>query len=62
MTTLLKILIGLIVGYTIGVGLAAIAAFVFDLDDVARFIAIASGLAGALLGPTLLRRVDLRQE
>jgi predicted membrane protein len=59
MSVLVKILIGLVAGYVIGIALAAIAAFVFDLDEIARFIAIGCGIAGAILGPTLLRRVDV---
>ena len=56
MTIILKILIGLVAGYTIGVMLAAIVAFALDLEEVARFIAIGCGLLGAALGPVAFRR------
>jgi Na+/H+ antiporter NhaA len=59
MNLFLKILIGLVVGYTLGVVIAAFTAFVLDLDDIARFIAIGSGIAGAILGPVLLAGRDL---
>ena len=51
MNTVMQMLMGLIVGYVIGIVLAAFFAFVLELDDIARFIAIGSGLVGALAGP-----------
>jgi hypothetical protein len=59
MNLFLKILIGLVAGYTLGVVIAAFTAFVLDLDDIARFIAIGCGVAGAVLGPVLLAGRDL---
>lgn len=53
MRTLTSVLIGLVVGYLVGIMLASVAAFVFDLEDIARFIAIGCGLLGALLGPVV---------
>lgn len=53
MRTLTSVLIGLFVGYLVGIMLASVAAFVFDLEDIARFIAIGCGLLGALLGPVV---------
>ena len=57
MNTLMYALMGLIVGYVIGVGLAALFVFAFDMDGVARFIAIGCGLLGAVIGPTVARRL-----
>ena len=54
MNTILKVLIGLVVGYIVGIGLA-----VLDLDEIARFIAIGCGILGAVLGPVLLAGRDL---
>ena len=59
MNTILKVLIGLVVGYVVGIGLAAFTAFVLDLDEIARFIAIGCGILGAVLGPVLLAGRDL---
>lgn len=59
MQTLVKVLIGLVAGYVIGILLAAFAAFVLDLDEIARFIAIGCGILGAVLGPVLLAGRDL---
>ena len=59
MNTIVKVLIGLVVGYVVGIGLAAVAAFALDLDEIARFIAIGCGIAGAVLGPVLLAGRDL---
>lgn len=57
MTTLMSVLMGLIVGYVIGIVVAAFVAFVLDLDDVARFVAIAFGVLGAVAGPRLFGRL-----
>jgi NhaP-type Na+/H+ or K+/H+ antiporter len=57
MNTVLHALMGLIVGYLVGVAIAAFFAFVLDLDSAARFIAIGSGLIGAALGPTVANRL-----
>lgn len=54
MTMLVNVLIGLVAGYLIGIALGAFAAFVLDLEDAARFIAIGCGIAGAVLGPLVL--------
>lgn len=59
MNTLVKVLIGLVAGYVVGILLAAFAAFVLDLDEIARFIAIGCGILGAALGPVLLAGRDL---
>ncbi len=59
MQTLVKVLIGLGAGYLIGIALAGFAAFVLDLDEIARFIAIGCGILGAVLGPVLLAGRDL---
>ncbi len=59
MQTLVKVLIGLVAGYLVGIVLAAFAAFVLDLDEIARFIAIGCGILGAVLGPVLLAERDL---
>ena len=58
MQTLVKVLIGLVAGYIIGIALAAFAAFVLDLDEIARFIAIGCGILGAVLGPVLIAGRD----
>src|SRR5690606_1764708 len=60
MNTMINVLIGLIVGYLIGIILAAFVAFVLGFEDAARFIAIGSGLFGAVLSPFVfgLLRVD----
>lgn len=57
MRILTSVLIGLFVGYLIGIALASVAAFVLDLDELARFIAIGCGLAGAVLGPVVSERL-----
>lgn len=57
MNTLMYALMGLIVGYVIGIALAAVFAFVLDLGGAARFIAIGSGLLGALAGPAVAKRL-----
>ena len=49
--------LGLIVGYAIGIVIAAFFAFVLDLDDVARFIALGVGLLGAIAGPRVFGRL-----
>ncbi len=59
MQTLVKALIGLVAGYLMGILLAAFAAFVLDLDEIARFIAIGCGILGAVLGPRMLAGRDL---
>ncbi len=56
MTTLMYALMGLIVGYVVGIVLAAFFAFVLDMEGAARFIAIGSGLLGALAGPAVAKR------
>ena len=58
MSIILKVLIGLVAGYTIGVALGAVAAFVFGFEDAARCIAIGCGVAGAILGPPVLGRLN----
>lgn len=62
MNTLVKVLIGLVAGYVIGIALGAFTAFVLGVEDAARFVAIGCGLLGAILGPTLLDRLDSRTE
>lgn len=57
MNTMINALMGLILGYLIGILLAAFVAFVLGFEDAARFIAIASGLVGALLGPSVFGRL-----
>lgn len=59
MNTLVKVLIGLVVGYLVGVALGAFTAFVLGFEDAARFVAIGCGILGAILGPALLRQVDI---
>ena len=58
MNTVMHMLMGLIVGYMIGIALAAMVAFVLDLDSVARFVAIGCGLVGAALGPAVANRLE----
>lgn len=60
MNLVLKIVIGLIAGYMIGIALGAFVALVLDFEGAARFVAIGCGLAGAALGPALLSKADLR--
>jgi len=57
MNTALKVLIGLVAGYVIGIALGAFTAFVLGFEDAARFVAIGCGLLGAILGPTVLDRL-----
>lgn len=59
MNTIVKVLIGLVAGYLVGIGLGAITAFVFGFEDAARFVAIGCGLLGAVLGPVMLAGRDL---
>ncbi len=61
MNIVLRVLIGLIAGYLVGIVLAATAAYVFDLEEAARFIAIGCGLLGAALGPRVFSRLDAGQ-
>lgn len=56
MNLVVNVLIGLVLGYLVGVIFASIAAFVFGLEDAARFIAIGCALAGAVTGPSVLGR------
>lgn len=58
MNVIVKILIGLVAGYTIGVGLGAITAFVLGFEDAARFVAIGCGLLGAIFGPAIIGRLE----
>lgn len=60
MNILVKVLIGLVAGYIIGIILAAIAAFALGFEDVARFLAIGCGIVGAAVGPTLVDRLQGR--
>jgi hypothetical protein len=60
MSLFMKVAIGLIAGYIIGIALGAFVAFVLDFESAARFVAIGCGLAGAALGPALLSKTDLR--
>lgn len=62
MNVIVRILIGLVAGYLVGIGLAAFTAFVLDYEDAARFIAIGCGLLGAVLGPVVGARFDGRSE
>jgi hypothetical protein len=55
MNVMLSTLMGLVIGYLVGIGLAAIAVFVFGFEDAARFIAIGCGLLGAVLGAPVAR-------
>lgn len=57
MNTVIYALMGLIVGYVVGIALAAFVAFVLDLDGIARFVAIGCGLFGAVLGPMVANRL-----
>lgn len=59
MNTIVKVLIGLIAGYIIGIGLGAFTAFILGFEDAARFVAIGCGLAGAILGPAILDRLGI---
>ena len=59
MNTIVKVVIGLVAGYLIGIGLGAFTAFVLDFEDAARFVAIGCGILGAVLGPVLLAGRDL---
>ncbi|HYH11389.1 MAG TPA: DUF5957 family protein [Thermomicrobiales bacterium] len=59
MNIAVKILIGLVAGYIIGIILAAITAFVFDFEGAARFVAIGCGILGAILGPMILDRLGV---
>lgn len=61
MNIILRVFVGLIAGYLIGIVLAATAAFVFGLEDAARFIAIGCGLIGALAGPIVFSRLRVGQ-
>jgi predicted membrane protein len=56
----INVLIGLMVGYLIGIGLAAIAAFIFDLEGAARFIAIGCALLGAIVATPAANRLQNR--
>lgn len=53
MNNVINALMGLIAGYTVGIILAVVVAFVFGPDAAARFVAIGCGLLGAVLGPSL---------
>ena len=53
MNLLMHMLMGLIVGYMIGIAIAALFVFGLGLEEPARFIAIGSGLLGAVLGPAV---------
>jgi hypothetical protein len=55
---LLYALMGLVVGYLVGIGLAAIVAFGVGLDDAAKFVAIGCGLLGAVLGAPVARALQ----
>jgi hypothetical protein len=61
MNTFIAALIGLILGYLVGIAFGALAAFVFGFEDAARFIAIGCALAGAVLGPVASARVQHSQ-
>src|SRR5699024_12342334 len=53
----MKIVLAVLIGYIAGIILASIAAFVFEFEDAARFIAIGCGVLGAVLGiPVAARR------
>lgn len=58
MNIFVKVLMGLVVGYIIGIALGGIAAFVFGFEDAARFIAIGCGILGAVLGPSIIGRLQ----
>ncbi len=58
MNTIVKVLMGLVVGYIIGIALGGVAAFVLGFEDAARFIAIGFGLAGAIFGPVIIDRLQ----
>lgn len=62
MNMILNVLMGLVLGYVIGIGLAAAATFVLGLDELARFIAIGCGLLGAVMGPSIFGRYQDRLE
>lgn len=57
MNVIVSVLMGLVAGYSVGVVLGAIAAFVFGFEDAARFIAIGCGFVGAAMGPTIAGRL-----
>jgi hypothetical protein len=57
MNLVITALMGLVLGYLVGIALAAIAAFVFGFEDAARFIAIGCGVLGAATGPRLFGRL-----
>lgn len=57
MNTLIYALMGLILGYVVGIVIATVVAFVLDLEGAGRFIAIGSGLLGALAGPVVAKRL-----
>lgn len=58
MNIIVKVFIGFFAGYVVGIVLGAIAAFVFGFEDAARFTAIGCGIVGAVIGPTLVDRLQ----
>jgi NhaP-type Na+/H+ or K+/H+ antiporter len=56
MNIAVKVLVGLVAGYLVGIALGAFTAFVLDFDSAARFVAIGCALAGAALAPFVLDR------
>lgn len=50
MKIMTSVLLGLVIGYIVGIMLGSIAAFVFGLDNAARFIAVGCAFLGVLLG------------
>lgn len=62
MNSIVRVLLGLVAGYLIGIGLGAFTAFVLGYEDAARFVAIGCGLIGAFVGPRVFSRLDLQQE
>ena len=57
MNIVVKVLVGLVAGYLVGIALGAFTAFVLDFEDAARFVAIGCAFLGALAGPTLVDRL-----
>ena len=57
MSIWVKVLIGLVAGYLVGIALGAFTVVVLDFEDAARFVAIGCGVLGALAGPTIVDRL-----
>lgn len=58
MNVIMYSLMGLIVGYIIGIALAALVAFGIGWEESARFIAIGCGLLGAIVGTPVANALE----